>query len=81
MASFNLLFDVKLFAAVRVNLEAESEHEAVERARAALEKQLDCINLGIVAEHEGVEIAIREASPDGEHDLVEVNGEEPADEY
>lgn len=80
MTTFNLLFDVKLFAAVRVELEAGTEREAVQAARAALAEQLECIDLGIVADRGGIKIAIREASPDGEHDLVEVNGEEPEEE-
>lgn len=78
MASFNLLFDVKLFAAVRVQLDATDQRDAIRRAREALAEQLECVDLGIVAERDGMIIAIREASPnDDGADLVEVNGEAP----
>lgn len=68
----NYLFDVKLFASIRVEAESEAA------ARACLREMFDCACISDygVAEN-GVVTYPSEASMDGEADLVEVDGEDP----
>lgn len=63
------LFDVKLFASIRVVADTEAE------ARAWLREHLDCADANFGSD-EGAPI-VAEASMDGEADLIEVDGEDP----
>lgn len=71
MAKHEYLFDVKLFAAVRVTA------ENAEEARAMIRDQLECADTNFGTWDNGDPICA-EASLDGELDLVEVDGETPA---
>jgi hypothetical protein len=62
------LFDVKLFAAIRVNAENETD------ARQMLCEALDCASANFGAWPNGDPI-LAEASQDGEADLMEIDGE------
>ena len=62
------LFDVKLFAAIRVKAASEAE------ATATLKDMLDSASCNLVAFPSGDPI-LCEASIDGDPDLVEINGE------
>lgn len=66
------LFDVKLFAAIRIKATTEDE------ARKILSAALNCANVNFGAQPNGDPI-LGEASlyDDGEPDLVEIDGEEP----
>lgn len=62
------LFDVKLFASIRLRAESEAA------ARKCLAEVLDCADLSVC--HGGVDMADTfEASMDGEADLIEIDGE------
>lgn len=62
------LFDIKLFASIRVNAASESE------ARDLVLEHLDCSSINAGAWPNGDPILF-EASVDGDFDLVEINGE------
>ena len=62
------LFDIKLFASIRVNAISERE------ARAMILECFDCADVNAGAWPNGDPILF-EASVDGDFDLVEVNGE------
>lgn len=64
----NYLFDVKLWAAVRLDAPDEAT------ARATLNRLLDCAMVTVTAE-QGLESLTFEASTEGEADLVEVDGQ------
>ena len=65
------LFDVKLFASVRVKAEDENA------ARKMLNDVFDCADINAGAWPNGDPVT-GEASQDGEADLIEVNGEDVA---
>lgn len=63
-------FDVKLFAVVRVIAPDEAT------ARKALNEEMQCVDIGTeFSGGPGVTIKLTEASCDGEHDLIEIDGE------
>jgi hypothetical protein len=62
------LFDIKLFASIRVNAASEPE------ARDLVLEHLDCSSINAGAWPNGDPILF-EASVDGDFDLVEINGE------
>ena len=62
------LFDIKLFASIRIKAESEAE------ARATILDHLDCACVNAGAWPNGDPILF-EASVDGDFDLVEINGE------
>lgn len=70
--SHEFLFDVKLFAAIRVTAASEAE------ARQKLAGALDCADTNFGAWPDGTPI-LAEASMDGDADLQEVDGEDPDD--
>lgn len=68
-ADHEYLFDVKLFASIRVRA------SNLETARAMLDEALGCANANLGAWPNGDPI-LCEASADGEADLIEVDGED-----
>jgi hypothetical protein len=63
------LFDVKLFAAIRIKAETEAD------ARAKLNKIFDCADANFDSDENGGSVT-GEASQDGDADLVEIDGED-----
>ncbi len=63
-------FDVKLWATVRVTA------DSLEAAQAAIRAELDCLDIGAeIRAENGATIKLTEASPEGDGDLIEIDGE------
>lgn len=67
------LFDVKLFASIRITAENETE------ARKQLQALLDCADVAVSDPDDNDQTLTFECSQDGEADLMQIDGEEPED--
>lgn len=72
MKTYEMLFDVKLWAGVRVKGDADNKKEALARAREAIRQNVDTVDLGMVIEEQGMTVTLTEASSEGDFDLVEL---------